>query len=404
MSSCSRLSLFVSFSLSLLTLFSVSLPLFFYISLPLLPFLSISLSPSPFEPNEHITWLHLCPQCCTAMAAARTHATSGFCLCHLLSIWRVTGRLGIYLGYYNVSYAPQEGSFVCDEQLYVQLLAIGNLFASVAYLWLSQHWIYDQLLFRLYTPLFVYCFQLRFHRIQLLNECAKLQAILERTLGTWLCVTLRKESVLALLLPLELMLLLGWQYKMYYGYQFCFIASLALLYYLQLMFLGNYLIWLGSIYRALNEFLLHHMCSSRVSTLRTILRQELLIWPMHQRIISYFSLHLLSFVFLIAQRVYHQMLPLPAGNQLSLDRLQLVQLILQLALLITLLLAAQNLQQQRQQFQRNYLHLEDRLEYFELKSWCLLRHQTMPMPFGLPLLHRMAKPKQKRDVITMLVS
>lgn len=293
---------------------------------------------------------------------------------------------------------------MCDEQLYVQLMAIGNLFASVAYLWLSQHWIYDQLVFLLYMPLFAYCFQLRYHRIKLLNECAALQTTLERALGAWLCVTLRKESVLALLLPLELLLLLGWQYKMYYGYQFLFIASLALVYYLQLLFLGNYLLWLASIYRALNEFLLQHMSSSRVGILRIILRQEFLIWPMHQRIISYFTLHLLSFVWLIVLRAYHQLQPLAIQNQLSLDRLQLVQLTLQLTMLITLLLAAENLQQRRRQFQRNYLQLEDRLEYFQLKSWCMLRHQTMPMPFGLPLLHRMAGPKQKRDVITMLVS
>lgn len=339
------------------------------------------------------------------MAVARTHATaSGFCLCHLLSMWRVTGRLGIYLGYYNVSYAQQERRFVCDEQLYVQLMGIGQLFASLAYLWFSQHWIYDQLVFLVYTPLFVYSFQLRHYRIRLLNECAGLQATLERVLGSWLCVTLRKESVLALLLPLEVLLLLCWQYKIYYGYQFCFIASLALVYYLQLLFLGNYLIWMASIYRALNEFLRQHMTSSRVGILRMILRQEGLIWPMHERIISYFTLHLLSFVVFIMVQVYHQLLQHGSNNQLCLDRLQLVHLALLMAVLITLLLTAQDLQQQRRHFHANFLRLEDRKEYFELKSWCLLRHGTMPMPFGLPLLNRMLKPQQKRDVITMLVS
>lgn len=337
-------------------------------------------------------------------AAQRTHATTrGFCLCHLLSMWHVQGRLGIYLGYYNVSYALQERHFVCDEQLYVQLMGIGHLLASLAYLWFSLHWFYDQLAFLICTPLFVYSFKLRHHRIRLLNECAAMQATLERVLGAWLCVTLRKESVLALLLPFEMLLLLGWQYKIYYTYQFCFIASLALFYYLQLLFLGNYLIWLASIYRALNEFLLQHMSSSRVGLLRNMLRQEMLIWPMHQRIISYFTPPLLCLLVSIMLRVYHQLLKRASHNQLSLDRLQLVHLALLLAVLITLLLAAQDLQQQRRHFDLNYLRLEDRVEYFELKSWCLLRHQTMPKPFGLPLLRRMPKPQQKRDVITMLV-
>ncbi|KAH8402881.1 hypothetical protein KR222_008488 [Zaprionus bogoriensis] len=333
------------------------------------------------------------------MTAVRPHATDkGFCLCHLLCVWRVTGKLGLLLGYYNVSYSPHQGEFVCDEQLYVHLMALGNLLTCLAYLWLSQRWVYDPLVFLLYAPLYLYFLKLRHHRIRLLNECAGLQARLEHALGSWLCVTLRKECLLALLLPLELLLLLGWQCKMYSSYQFCFIASLALVYHLQLLFLGNYLLWLASLYRAFNEFLLQHMASSRLRMLRAILRREVLIWRVHSRVVRYFSLHLLSFVASVLLRVYRQLLERTAHNRLSVDRLQLIHIALLLSVLITLLLTAQDLQQQRQLFQLNLLRMKDRPEYFELKSWCLLK------PFGLRLLRRVARPQQKRDVITMLLS
>jgi len=80
--------------------------------------------------------------------------------------------------------------------------------------------------------------------------------------------------------------------------------------------------------------------------------------------------------------------------------LQLNSLVLQEAFLIP----AHELQLQRKNFLSNFLHLEDRLEYFQLKSWCLLKNQTLPMPFGLPIIRSHVKPQPKRDIITMLVS
>ncbi|XP_060651576.1 uncharacterized protein LOC132788262 [Drosophila nasuta] len=337
------------------------------------------------------------------MASMRTHfrATKGFCLCHLLCVWRITGKLCTYLGYYHASYVPQRCSFVLDDQLYVQLMAIVNGFCILGYWWFAQRWIYDQLLLLLYAPLYIYFFQLRQHIAQLLNECAKIHQRFQALLGSWLCVSLRKGSVLTLLLPLELLLLLVWQYHMYYGYQFCFLAGLSFIYLLQLVWLGNYLIWLASIYRALNEFLLHHMSSYRMGTLKGILRQESRIWRLHFRITRYFVLHLLSFLTLIVSHSCRLYLGRINNHQLHIDRLQLVHLMLLLSLLITLLAAACELQQQRRHFHCNYLRLEDRIEYFQLKSWGLLKHQTLPMPFGLPLVRSFARPQHKRDIITI---
>ncbi|EDW29625.1 GL22658 [Drosophila persimilis] len=52
-----------------------------------------------------------------------SHASAeGFCLCHLMSVWHTIGRIGLYLGYYNVGYAEQRRRFVGDEQLYVHLM------------------------------------------------------------------------------------------------------------------------------------------------------------------------------------------------------------------------------------------------------------------------------------------
>ncbi|XP_064548137.1 uncharacterized protein Grl62b [Drosophila montana] len=334
----------------------------------------------------------------------RTHTTvKGFCLCHLLCVWRVTARLGIYLGYYNVGYAP-DGQFVWDEQLYVQIMSVANMIASLAYLWLSQCWIYDQLLFLLFVPLYIYFQRLRQHLTKLLNACAQIHGTLQRILGDRMCVPLWRECVLTLLLPVELLLLFGWQCHMYYSYQSCFMAGVAFIYHMQLLFLGNYLIWLASIYRALNVFLQHHMISSRVGILRNILREQVSIWSVHWHIIRYFALHLLSFVALIALRFSQLLLDWRPANVLNIDRLRLVHLLLLLIPFITLLISSYDLQKQRCQFYGNYLQLTDRLEYFKLKSWCLLRNQTLPMPFGLPILQPFARPQHKRDVISMLVS
>ncbi|KAH8366021.1 hypothetical protein KR093_008409 [Drosophila rubida] len=336
----------------------------------------------------------------------RTHfrATKGFCLCHLLCVWRITGKLCTYLGYFHASYVPQSASFVLDDQLYVQLMAAVNFVCMLFYWWFDQHWIYDQLLLLLYAPLYVYFFQMRQHIGRLLNGCATLHATLQRLLGSWLCVSLPKGSVLTLLLPLEVLLLLVWQYRMYYGYQFCFSVGLSLVYLLHLVFLGNYLIWLGSIYRALNEFLLQHLNGSKMGTLKGILRQESIIWRLHFRITRYFVLHLVSLLALIVLRTFGLLLGTIGTNQMHIDRLQLVHLMLLMSLLITLLIAACEVQQQRKHFHRNYLRLEDRIEYFQLKSWCLLKNQTLPMPFGLPIMRSCTRPQPKRDIITMLVS
>ncbi|XP_015031641.2 uncharacterized protein Grl62b [Drosophila virilis] len=342
--------------------------------------------------------------CCKQLAAMRTHTTvKGFCLCHLLCMWRVTARLGIYLGYYNVGYAP-DGQFVWDEQLYVQIMSVANMIASLAYLWLSQCWIYDQLLFLLFVPLYIYFQRLRQHLTNLLNACAQIHGALQRVLGDRMCVPLWRECVLTLLLPVELLLLFAWQCHMYYSYQSCFMAGVAFIYHMQLLFLGNYLIWLASIYRALNVFLQQHMTSSRVGILRTILREQVSIWSVHWHIIRYFAPHLLSFVALIALRFSQVLLDWRPSNVLNIDRLRLVHLLLLLISFITLLISSYDLQKQRGQFYGNYLQLTDRLEYFKLKSWCLLRNQTLPMPFGLPILRPFARPQHKRDVISMLFS
>jgi len=336
----------------------------------------------------------------------RTHlrTTKGFCLCHLLCVWQVAGKLCIYLGYFNASYVPQTNKFVLDDQLYVQLIAVANCILSVAYLWLSQRWIYDQLLLLLYLPLYVYFLQLRQHFTRLLNDCAEVQRNLQHVLGNWLCVSLKKATVLTLLLPLELILLLLWQYHMYYSYQFFFIAGIAFIYHMQLIFLGNYFIWLGSIYRALNKFLRQHMRSSKLGILKTLLKQEAILYRIHHCIIHFFALHLLSFITLIVATFLKVFFNKIINDELQLERLQLVHLLLLLSLLLTLLITAHELQLQRRNFQNNFLLLEDRLEYFQLKSWCLLKHQTLPMPFGLPILRSHVKPQPKRDIITMLVS
>ncbi|KAM8710520.1 hypothetical protein ACLKA7_017180 [Drosophila subpalustris] len=336
----------------------------------------------------------------------RSHlrTTKGFCLCHLLCVWQVAGKLCLYLGYFSASYVPQASKFVLDDQLYVHLIALANFMLSAAYLWLSQRWIYDQLLLLLYLPLYVYFLQLRQHLARLLNDCAQVHRTLQHVLGAWLCVSLRKGTVLTLLLPLELILLLVWQYHKYYSYQFCFIAGIAFIYHMQLVFLGNYFIWLGSIYRALNAFLAQHMRSSKLGILRTILKQEALLHRIHRRIIHYFALHLLSFVALVVATICELFMSRIINNELHIERLQLVHLMLLLSLLFTILMTAHELQLQRGNFHNSFLLLEDRLDFFQLKSWCLLKNQTLPMPFGLPILRSFVKPERKRDIITMLAT
>ncbi|KAL7732694.1 hypothetical protein ACLKA6_013612 [Drosophila palustris] len=339
-----------------------------------------------------------------SMMRSHLRTTKGFCLCHLLCVWQVAGKLCLYLGYFNASYVPQTSQFVLDDQLYVQLMALANFILSVAYLWLSQRWIYDQLLLLLYLPLYVYFLQLRQHLTRLLNDCAQVHGTLQHVLGAWLCVSLRKGTVLTLLLPLELILLLVWQCHKYYSYQFCFIAGIAFIYHMQLVFLGNYFIWLGSIYRALNAFLAQHMRSSKLGILRTILKQEAFLYRIHCRIIHYFALHLLSFVALIVATICQLFVSRIVNNELHIERLQLVHLMLLLSLLFTILMTAHELQLQRGNFHNSFLLLEDRLEFFQLKSWCLLKNQTLPMPFGLPILRSFVRPERKRDIITMLAS
>ncbi|XP_032599140.1 uncharacterized protein LOC6557239 [Drosophila grimshawi] len=337
----------------------------------------------------------------------RRHTTTkGFCLCHLRCVWRVTGRLGIYLGYYNVGYA-QDSKFVWDEQLYVQVMCVINMIVSVAYLWVSQRWVYDQLLFLLYVPLYIYFLRLRRHLTKLLNTCAGINGRLQDMLGDRLCVPLWRECVLTLLLPFQLCLLFMWQCRMYYSYQACFIAGVALIYHMQLLFLGNYLIWLASIFRALNAFLQQHMSSTRLGILRTILQEQVNIWSVHWHIIRYFALHLISlmgFIVLRCSQLLADWQPFSNNSELSLDRMQLVHLMLLLMTFITLLICAYDLQLQRWHFYGYYLQLEDRHNYFKLKSWSLLRKQTLPMPFGLPILRRFAKPLHKRDIISMLLT
>ncbi|XP_030372247.1 uncharacterized protein LOC115622446 [Scaptodrosophila lebanonensis] len=355
------------------------------------------------------------------MAASRKRTTQhtsatadGFCLCHLKSFWYHLGRLGLYLGYYNVSYAESQQRFVCDEQLYVHLVAIVNLFCSVAYLWLSQHWIYDSLIFLLYVPLYIYFLLLRQHLTRLLNEGAAIHGALEQTLGELLCVRIRKATVLMLLVPALQLLLLMWQAQMYYCYQIAAIAGAAIIYHMMLMFLANYLIWLACIYRALSIFLAQHMNCTRLEELRQILRQQPFIESLHLRVCRSFALHLLSFLTLLAVRIWqllepHFGWPSRQGTILHLrtDRMLLCHLTLLVFHLITLMVIAHDLQRQRWRFERNFLHLADEPKYFVLKSWRLLKHNVIAQPFGVPLMRivprRRAK-QRRRDIIHLLFS
>lgn len=333
----------------------------------------------------------------------RTHATvKGFCLCHILCVWRVIGRLGIYLGFYNLTWT-KEARFVRGELFYVQMMTLMYMISSLGYLWLSQGWVYDGLLFLVFVPLYVYFVVLRQHLVSLLNACSQTHGTLHRVLGTWMCVPLWRECGLTLMLSAEVLGLFVWQFHVYYNYQACFIAGTSLIYYMHLLFLGNYLIWLASIYRALNTFLQQHMRSSRLGILRTVLREQVSLWCLHWRIMRYLALHLLSFLGLIAYR-FGKLLPdWRASDQLNMDRILASHLLLLLLTFLTLMLCSYDVQLQHWQFHDNYRRMEDRLEYFKLRSWCLLRNQTLPMPFGLPIQRICIKPQHKRDIISMLV-
>ncbi|XP_034658241.1 uncharacterized protein LOC117895003 [Drosophila subobscura] len=327
-------------------------------------------------------------------------AAQGFCLCHLMSVWHTIGRIGLYLGYYNVGYAEQQRRFLCDEQLYVHLMALVNLLASLAYLSLSQLWIYDPFVFLLYVPLYVYFLLLRRHFTELLNECATIHRKIQRILGTLLCVRIRRECFYTLALIVMFILLLSWQLRMYSFYQSCFIGGVAFIYHLELLFFGSYLLWLSCLYRSLNTFLLQHMRSDRMGILRGLLREQSSIWRVHRRVSRYFGLHFVSFMAMPGLRLLLMLQP-GAGQQLS---LQLIYMLILLLLLALLLLIALNLQRQQSSFQRNFLRLRDDPNYFVLKSWRLLQHRTLPQAFGVTLMRRRQYLKRQQDIVTIMFS
>ncbi|XP_026849034.1 uncharacterized protein LOC6599094 [Drosophila persimilis] len=330
-----------------------------------------------------------------------SHASAeGFCLCHLMSVWHTIGRIGLYLGYYNVGYAEQRRRFVGDEQLYVHLMALVNLLASLAYLSLSQLWTYEPFVFLLYVPLYVYFLLLRRHLTELLNECATTHRRIQRVLGALFCVRIRRECSYTLASIVMLVSLLSWQLRMYSFYQSCFIAGVAFIYHLQLLFFGSYLLWLSCIYRSLNAFLWRHMRSDRLGLLRALLREQSTIWRLHRRVTRYFGLHFVSFMALPGLRLL-LMLQHGTGRQLS---LQLVYIVLLLLLQALLLLIGLNLQRQRRRFQRNFLRLRDDPNLFVLRSWRLLQHRTLPQAFGVTLMRRRQHLRRNQDIVTTMFS
>ncbi|KAH8374004.1 hypothetical protein KR200_011187 [Drosophila serrata] len=328
------------------------------------------------------------------------HATArGFCLCHLICVWYQTGRIGLYLGFYNVGYAEQLRRFICDEQLYVHLMAVVNLLASWLYLCFSQRWIFDQFVIMLYVPLYVYFLILRKHLTNLLNECAGIHKSMQTNLGSRLCVKIHKECVYTLLLIVMFILLIIWQLRIYSVYQAVFISGVGFIYHLELLFFGNYLIWLGCSYRALNEFLSQDMRSDRLYILKGVLRQQTIIWRNHRNVSRYFALHVLSFM--IKPGIQMLMILKSSGQHLN---VQLIHLTLHLLLVALFLIIAYNLQHQHRKFQRSYLRLADDPDYFVLKSWRLLKHRTLPQAFGVTFMRRREKVKYKQDVVTMMFS
>ncbi|XP_068142214.1 uncharacterized protein Grl62b [Drosophila tropicalis] len=335
--------------------------------------------------------------------ATQAHASAeGFCLCHLKCVWHMVGKVGIYLGYYNAGYVELEQRFTGDEQLYVHVMALFNLFASLTYLWLSQGWIYDRLIFLLYVPLYIYFLLLRKHLVNLLNECVRIHRTMERILGNWMCVKIPKECLYSLMLIIQTGVLLCWQMRMYYAYQMCFIAGVAIIYHLEMLFLGNYLIWLGCLYRSSYVFLRRHMTVHRHGILKGVLQQQIQISRVHRIVMRYFSLHLISFMGMVGGRIMNLMADLVANEKLSIDRLNLINLITQSLHLALILIITHNAQRQYEKFLKNFLALKDNEKYFQLKAWRLLKHQTLPMPFGLPLMRIPKHWKRNRDVIAVL--
>ncbi|XP_017022873.1 uncharacterized protein Grl62b [Drosophila kikkawai] len=328
------------------------------------------------------------------------HATArGFCLCHLICVWYQTGRIGLYLGFYNVGYAEQLRRFICDEQLYVHIMAVVNLLASWLYLCFSQRWIFDQFVMMLYVPLYVYFLILRKHLTNLLNECAGIQKSMQIILGSRLCVKIHKECVYTLMLIVMFILLIIWQIRIYSVYQAVFISGVGFIYHLELLFFGNYLIWLGCIYRALNEFLRQDMRSDRLYILQGVLKQQTILWRVHRNVSRYFALHVLSFM--IKPGIQVLMILKSSGQHLN---VQMIHITLHLLLVALFLVIAYNLQNQHRKFQGSYLRLADDPNYFVLKSWRLLQHRTLPQAFGVTFMRRRKKDKYKKDVVSLMFS
>ncbi|XP_052847572.1 uncharacterized protein LOC128259305 [Drosophila gunungcola] len=328
------------------------------------------------------------------------HATArGFCLCHLICVWYQTGRIGLYFGFYNVGYTEQLKKFTCDEQLYVQIMAVVNLFASWLYICFSYRWTYDQFVFLLYIPLYVYFFILRRHLTELLNECAGLHKLMQKILGNRLCVKIRRECFYTLLMIVLLILLLLWKFRIYSVYQSVFIFGVGFIYHLELLFFGNYLIWLSCIYRSLNVFLCQDMISDRLHILKGVLRQQTIIWRVHRNVSRYFALHILSFM---VQPVVQIHMILESSGQLV--NAQLIYLTIHLLILALFFLIGWNLKTQHCKFQKSYLKLKDDPNKFVIKSWRLLQHRTLPKAFKVTFLRRQEKVQSKQDVITMMFS
>ncbi|XP_039487061.1 uncharacterized protein LOC120448904 [Drosophila santomea] len=328
------------------------------------------------------------------------HATArGFCLCHLMCVWYQTGRIGLYLGFYNVGYSEQLRKFACDEQLYVQIMAVVNLLASWLYLCCSHRWIYDQFVILLYVPLYIYFLILRRHLAKLLNECAGLHKSMQMIMGERLCAKIPRECIYTLLLIIMSILRLLWPIRIYSVYQSAFIFGVAFIYHFELLFFGNYLIWLSCIFRSLNAFLLQDMRSDRLHMLKGALRQQTKIWRVHRTVSRYFALHIMSFMIQPGLKIC---IILQSSDQQM--NAQMISLMLHLLLLALFFIIASNLHKQHRKFQQSYLVLKDDPNYFVLKSWRLLHHRTLPKAFGVTLLRKREKVQYKQDVVTMMFS
>ncbi|XP_017059547.1 uncharacterized protein LOC108100273 [Drosophila ficusphila] len=326
------------------------------------------------------------------------HATDrGFCLCHLICVWYHTGRIGLYLGFYNVGYAEDLRKLKCDEQLYVHIMAVVNLFSSWLYLCFSHRWIYDQFVFLLYVPVYVYFLILRRHLTELLNECAGVHKSMQRILGSRLCVKIYRECIHTLLLLIMFTLLILWQLRIYSVYQSVFIFGVGFIYHFVLLFFGYYLIWLSCIYRSLNGFLCHDMRSDRLYILRGVLRQQANVWRVHRNVTRYFALHIISFM---VQPGVRMLMIIKSSDQHV--NIQIIYLTLHLILLSLFFAIATNAQNQHRRFQKNYLKLKDNPNHFVLKSWRLLQHRTLPKAFGVTLMRKREKCSHKQDVVTMM--